>query len=548
MVVFLSWKNSQSLNEKKETQTLNFSKIEVNPLTLSGLSGQYSIAHGEILKDNEKLDLNTEQAQRVLRLALFYRWVKEYPLLFDPYMNQERYVKSVGRFTDSMGYFINVFSGTKISPVLFIKKFGQSSREYREFETDISEEKALRLLSAIKDTQKAYIEDAIEIEKTFLSLQSYPQGSKKIAFLGGETFTDTAGIIADLKIIQRNGELLALEIERREKCLMDSAQLCLFSSKQLSAPIKIDDKIDNPSILSRDIMEVPSNGKLRGPYRVNSSCWNKRDYQWLFLFDNCSSDNNDSRKCSPQPFLADNKYFNTVGNDPVGMKLIEMGIEITPMGVTAPYTCNDFTYDVTLRNIDYFFEKYSENKFFDKIDTLSFEIDADFEKLIENGKSAEQEFFSAKYPSQNSLEYLGEYYLHAYNYGIENGVFNQNERDELLFRGILIKSKLSSVSYSIDTLSIFIEKMTNKFAINGLPSLLYVYPTKSAYSLLFFNFASSVWLSEEKLHFLDFESEQGNIFKMNSQKFMDFKTAADKYGENNLVFGMKKYRELKNGF
>lgn len=482
-----------------------------------------------------------EASDQQLRLKLFSLWMKEEPIFFDPYMDTEKYSNSVLRYDATMTKFLGIIKGNKISPVDFMEKFGTASTQYAIFKNSVSKENAEKLLVAIRDAQHSYDNDATQIIKSFETLKGTKDADKKIVFLGGEATTDLNLIIADLNLIKKNGEMVAQEIDRREKCLLESSIFCKrFSEKSPSIEFNKKEIID-PQPLSFDILEIPENSKVRGPYLISSSCWNKRDHQWMYMADVCDGNGD----CHSQPFLADNKYFNTLGTAPGEKRLSDLGIRLKPMGVTAPYACNDLQYMASLENVDYFMREYDSKRFF----SLMYDTDnKQISKIIEDGRSAEKFFFDAKYPSQESLDNLGRYYGHAYYFFQKNGGLDEEKMDQLLKLSILAQGKMLGIPRAIDTLGLFVEIVSKRFEkIGSVPPLLYLYVTKSAYSLLFYPFSSSTWLlNNEKLHMIDIGNEERDVFRINILDFFDFQEAKEKYGEEKLIEWLRAYRETEN--
>jgi|GEM_PF-5571540 len=489
-------------------------------------------------KKAEKVTENTQE----LRLEKFTQWMKEDPLLFDPYMNQLQYSEAATRYISSMQIFLNAIQGEKISPTNFMEKFGVASLQYQKFQENVSEDNAKALLAAIGDAQKAYEDDAAQIIKSFESLKEIPQSDKKIAFLGGETTTDIAIIINDLKMIQKNGEALKREIAGREKCLTQSVEFCKKPSDSFLQPQEIAPENEVPETLSKEELEIPADAIVRGPYRVNSSCWNKRDYQWLYSWQYCE----DKTYCGYRAYLSDNRYFNTVGQLLLEKNIVDDAVKLKPMGVSAPYTCNNLEYKNVVEAMDYFIRTYAHGTNGGFLNSFSFDGDGEFMRIISKGQVAEKAFFEANYPSQNSLEYLGNYYLYAYGYAVRNQLLENDQRQELLRLGILIQEKMVNMPDVLNNLSMFIERLNEVILKTGArPPLLYLYVTKSSYSELFYSFSPAVWRLEEKLHFLDIGASSENNFKMNDLKIMDFKAAKLEYGEEALLNWINIFEDLK---
>jgi hypothetical protein len=306
---------------------------------------------------------------------------------------------------------------------------------------------------------------------------------------------------------------------------------CVRPANDFSAPVRSSAEIGTPNVLPMNILEISNTTNLAGPYRINSSCWNKRNYQWLFMADVCLG-SEDKSACPQGPYLADNKYFNSVAQGNLFKELNDNGVKMSPMGVTNAYTCNDLQYYAQLNTVDYSYKTYENDRFFDSIDD-------------KQGKEAEELFFDKKYPSQDDLDYLSSYYLYFYNNN--KSLLTDAQKDELLRRGIIGSRKLIKMPSVIDYVGMFADRANAKFTKSGnMPQKIYLYVTKSAYSVLFFNFSSSVWRSNDKLHLIDFDASNAEIFKMNNQEFMSFEKANLYYGQDVLVEWITQYRNFQN--
>ena len=190
-------------------------------------------------------------------------------------------------------------------------------------------------------------------------------------------------------------------------------------------------------------------------------------------------------------------YRPVEGRNTYDNHFLKEGGKLMPQDGTTPYACNEMEYQATLSLMDYFFQTYRNNRLFlpNGLNQTS--------DLFVIGEKIEGAFFDSKYPGQNDFENLARFYKAAY-LGRWGDVYDENLRTNLKIRYLESSEKL----IDFDKLLNRISHHTNNL-VGNISSGLWmrnddvIYAFRNNYSLLFLNFSSSVWYSQEKPLYLE---------------------------------------------
>src|SRR6266567_709651 len=210
--------------------------LEISQIYLTGVESEFSIKDGAVYENGKVLNgwFNNSKYDRVLKLALFYQWLKEDPLLFDPNLDRESFDVAIERMKKQNDLASSATNFGYVNPVLFLQSFSKSSAAWEKFSKNVSEDNAKEMISAMNDARTNYTSDAGRIGGLFDETLAKGLGGNRLNFLGGETVS-TIGIMAeDFGKIRKNGELLGEEIQKRQACLEDF--VCQRAADSFSIP------------------------------------------------------------------------------------------------------------------------------------------------------------------------------------------------------------------------------------------------------------------------------------------------------------------------
>lgn len=537
-------------------KTPYYNDIVLGKLYLTGDNSVYSLKDGEVFRDGIKLrpESDKEKIDKVLRLALFYQWMKEDPLMFSSTLAVDKFDDSVKLLKTSQDDFIKRNSWhDDIFAVNFLEKFVSTSRAYQEFSENISEEEANNLIRKIEEANEAYSKEAEGLRSVIKKLSNDERwGKKKYAQLGGETYTDANIIISDLGKIKENSLLLQKKSKKREKCLFESWRYCRRPLESFSKPQPISESSGSPTLLNEEDLNIPEGTVYYGPYKVNSPCWQNKDDQYLYVSKECPDSLN---YCTETSYVATNTYYYKIGSskNPFEKNLYEKyGVEVVPQGATNPYTCSNMEYQPKIAAIRNFYADFKDNRFYQTVKNRNnfTDLPEEFKSIIIEGEKAEKIFFEAKYPGENSLEYLANFYGFTYSFLIKNNdlgnVIKDQDRADLLNRYLIIKEKIRDIDLilnkSVYLFSYFAHNFN--FAEDSEIAQYYVYIMRNEYSLSFLSFSAFFWRNPQKLQYL--ERDVTDKQESHNIGIIDYQTAVSQYGKENLEKWTELYNQSKN--
>jgi len=531
---------------KKE---LFYKDIAINKMQLDGDGAAYSLKDGVFYKDGQQFkETNKEAESRLLRLALFYEWLAEDPFVSGSTLNLNEFDKNLKLAEKENEIMAPSLEGKKVYPENFLEKFVISTKSYNNFMQGVSEAAAKKLIIDSKKTIQAYTTDAAEkisFIQEYKTLGSSPSNNKKIAYLGGETSTSMDLIGEDLKTILSNGKVLMAEAVLREKCFAESEFYCERPALGSQKPEKeTETESVPPQLISKKypslvkaMFEYQGLKKHRGIYQIESPCWGKKNTQYLYI-----SDLDADGLRYQLEYLADKIYFIKPGIlSSFDRKVREMGIGALLQPATTSYACPDLTYKPKMAVLDGFFTGYANNKLF--AENMTDSKASPTTDIIKEGMRAENDLFAAKYPSENDLEYLGDYYGYAWAYFKKNDI-NFKRSDELLKRYVLIKEKLYNFDLVMGKLLFDYRYFNKMFAANNITlDIGFIYPTKGNYSVLFFNFSDFIWKIQKKPQYIYKTDPDKADFMPNYDAFIDHEKAIAEFGLEKLI----KWSEMTRG-
>ena len=418
---------------------------------------RYSFRGGEIFQGNKKLGpfFHREKYVRLLRLALFYQWSKENPLLADPRLDAQKFAELTAKLDFNQKEYLSlIVVSDPFLPIEFLKSFALNTQKYQDFLSRPDEAGALELIRSSIASADGYRENAL-LQKRII--QNAPdQGSFSV---GSSSANYKSLILDNLGLTLSNSQELQKEINERKKCLTEAPAYCQRSIMNIEEPEKRKNKKNNTfPILGEDLLDGYLNPDLpiNGPFSVKSYCWSRETDQHLLYTQNFCFSPND---CVFYSKLATNNFYRTRFVKFNG-QAVEDGLEI--QRETSPYTCADNDYKPTLATINYFFANYKNKKIFPEI-KKDFEnlLSDDLNALIEKSIKAENDFFEENYPSEESLKNLSQYYARTYAQLASQSAEDSDLkkiRDELLQRHVIIEGKLTDFDLVFNFFVKYIEK------------------------------------------------------------------------------------------
>ncbi|MFA6097504.1 MAG: hypothetical protein WC788_07805 [Candidatus Paceibacterota bacterium] len=488
-----------------------YADLVIEGINLDNDDSSYSVRQGEFFQNGIGLDPdeNKEKTDRILRLALFYQWAKEDPLMASSTLDAEKIGLSVNSLKAHQDEFIKTFGyDADIFAVGFFGKYIDSSIAYRDLSKNISEKNARILLGKMEDADNAYNKDEENLSGAVEDLKKNGLGEKRLVFLTGDTYTTADIVLRDLEKIKENSARIEAEIELRKECLLGSPADCIRPMENFGEPEAMAADNIEPEILPKKILNLRDDVDYSGPYEVNSSCWKSPagSRQYLYVSQECADADG---YCLESSNLGTNIYFEKVekGNLRFEKYIREQGVLLIPQSATNPYECMNLEFQPRLATINYFYKKYKDKRFYEgmKAGDIFRELSSEAKGIIEKGVEAEQKFFDVKYPSEYELEYLGNYYGYTYSYFSKNKI--NAGKDDLLERHSIIKEKMADIDLVVNKILNIFSGYRKKAGPDNPPLKAYIYFVRSNYSIFFLNFSSGVWRSDGGLGYLNIKDD-----------------------------------------
>ncbi|MFA5880502.1 MAG: hypothetical protein WC860_10120 [Candidatus Margulisiibacteriota bacterium] len=540
---------SRELSESVRPGEPYYKDIAIEKMYLEGDDSVYSLRGGEVFRNETKLSAKNdkEKIDRILRLGLFYQRMKEDPLFFGVTLNTDNMSKVLlslekkqTEFLSKIGWGYNIFATN------FLEKISAASTGYKELENKVSEENAKKLLDKMRNANDAYYDDADNIQKGIEKLLAEkPEFKKnKFASLYSDIYSDFDLILRDFAKIKENSGIVKKEITAREECLSGSVSLCQRSAEKFLKPQKIEIVADSDiRIFSKDFFDILDKDDYDGPYRVKSHCWGGVDEQYLYSYKHCI----DPSSCYKRFDLASNIYFlnlqkGTLFPASFDKFMREQKAEVDAVTPTMPYSCFNSEYQPKLSTIDNFYRNFKEKRFYRNFIAENKKISSDLRELISEGENAESAFFDAQYPNEENLEYLADYYGFTYHYLIKKGNASSAEKEDLIKRYVLIKEKFADFDMLLDTNYISFSTFLDRNKIDNIASNMYIYSTRTDYSILFLNFNAFEWKNNAKLEYYKQSADRVDA-SLPEDLIFDYDKAVSLYGEDNIVKWVKISKE-----
>ena len=209
---------------------------------------------------------------------------------------------------------------------------------------------------------------------------------------------------------------------------------------------------------------------------------------------------------------------------------------------TQTYSCTNNEYKPKLATINKFFDQYKHRKIFTQIKNDYIDIlPGDWINFVEKGVEAENNFFNMQYPSEESLDELGEFYIYFYSYlNYHTNKKNENIldlKDELLERYLLIHGKMGDFDLVFTYYLRYITYLKQRLVLDGDPSHYtkgFLYKVWSNYSLTYLNFSPFVWKNDKKLTYLTSRKSDNNG-SMVDTPYIDYYKLRELIGENKIA-------------
>ncbi|MBT4277575.1 hypothetical protein HOD96_02390 [Candidatus Falkowbacteria bacterium] len=537
--IFLENKGQKSppttLSTAKEAPLSRFEKFDFENLRLNKDDNLYSIKQGEVFKNSSLKVENKEKIGKLKRLAMFYLWSKEDPLLTSPDFDFVNFAKSL-EILDKDSKELFKLSGLEdnIFPISFLSKMQVVASNHSAFMNNISEQNAVSLLDSLDKAVTEY-----EKEAKYLHIKvSSVKKDENFIFLPS-LMTNRAIVMNDLGKIVENAKKLSSEVGIRKECFYEDSFFCVLPKLSLEKPIRPgeDDFSWAPYLMNKDKLFYPieyKNSLFEGPYQIETKCIKPAnsslgDKQLIYT---AVSDNNLLN--TPIQFFksATNNYYSNNFDPKILDKLKNKNAKYKPMPETNPYACVDFEYLPKVAVINSFFLNYKNNLIFEGIQGQHYfnDLNKELQKTIKEGMEAENNFFNKDYPTLKDLEYLSEVYFYVYSKMLSQNFFDENLQEELLNRYLIVNRGLSDFDLLFNNFTYYYINLLKRYSLAGTKfSEDQIYLTRTAYSLTFFPFSSSVWRISDKLKYYNILEEKTD------SPFTDYKSAILKYSEKEVL-------------
>ena len=526
----------------QNTNKAEWKDVEISHLALSGQNDDFSVEGGKIFESGQEISPFWQYSKyvRVEKLALFYQWMSQDPLLFDPNLDVQSFADSTERLKKIDEVFNQKTRFGYVHPIAFLENFFQTSLEFQNFSQNVSEENAQRLLNSVKKNSKAYADEVERFAKIFNEAED---NHARIAFLGGQTYSNLQIARADFEVMKKNEQELFQEVASREKCL--NAGECKFETEFKKPTIGNVSTGENLDIFP--VNKLETSDQAQGPFLIHSQCWKKRDEDLLLVAKRCFK----QYGCMSWPFLSDDVLFvnideaTRVGADLSSpeMKGMERGLQ----SISTPYGCTDQTYKSKIQTIEFALQDYASKKMFGDDFGQFKNVLENFEVIKNEGVKVENDFFAAQYPSDEAMGQLAQYYAYVYSELSKKNVDSQS-REEFLQRALVLNGQMVGFDSTLNRLAFHFDNNLNNPRHKMGPNAWNSFLVWSNYSVTFLNFSPFVWKIGEKPTYLVKDKPAIGMVEMPKNKktvYLDFQEASGIYGQDKVLDWIKAWNMAK---
>ncbi len=494
---------------------------------------KYEIRNGELTTDSQ-------DKEKVLRLAAFYAINYEDPLFTFPEFNVDEFEKSINELKSSEAELLSVLGieEKNLFPHEFLSALINASRKNQQFLERPSYENAVELINLQYEAAKNY---EAESQKVLNVIRENP-GPAAI-LLGVRADNKTA--VSDFIKLINNSKTLNEEVKRREGCLNGRGE-CIRTVFNIEKPEGFGRRLSSQiDVLEKELIYYPleDNSNIRGPYISSSPCYGWGDsysYPPHLFYLKKGHDNTGETYSDIQ--LATDIYFRQVpqiSSFTTDQVLRNQGIEYIKIDSTTLYLCYYHGYLSEILTVDSFLHEklpfIDESKFK--------ESDRDFVSEI---KKFETSFFTNEFPSYENAKLLSEYYLYLYKLLLEDENADESFKKELLERYLYLDRKLVNINeivrygkLLIDGLLV-VERTSERIEPTASERLMF--PGRTFYGLLYFPFSKSVYRLDESLDYFQKIHLKGIIGL--GKVFLNYKEAIKEYDISTIQSWMSARDEI----
>ena len=402
-----------------------------------------------------------EKAQ--LSLDGFYNLTLKDPLFYSSFLNPDEFKKAIGGLEESESRLKKVLmEGGEITaseevnffPIQFLKDLVLINQKTNEFLKEPSINLAEDLLDNYDAATDSYLQG---ISSLIRSLEK----KEEMALFFVDSASSSEIIKNDFLVIRENGYKLKEEIEKRRKCLT-GAKDCheLLTTRENDFRPVTDEEFDlegEKINFIKSVLPYREEGEIKGPYKVKSFCWQNPNFEhWVYLIYA-----EQEGKVSVLPKSAEQNYYRKIPLQPHTEEqaaILKRGLEFVSQIETMTYQCTDLTF----------------------------------------------------YPKLLVMDFITEQ--------IKNGRITESELEEELDYKLLMENQFGLLAPAINTLARHINTLIQYTeTYESTTSFRYVILARTAYSMLYFPFAKSIWRTEENMQY--FLPRQGETSENETGKY-----------------------------
>jgi hypothetical protein len=358
-------------------------------------------------------------------------------------------IKNIEAGSDREDIYAPLLKNMELFPFDFLELLPQIQGQTDAFLKDSSEENADKLIALYDEAAQAYSASIDGKARALAQLKAHFSQDQLPVYFFTDSATDVDVAYEDFLVIQKNAEELKHEITQRKECLLGNIN-CKNLAKSadtsgiLSALDAHFDGSGERDDFIRSTFPYPEQlEEAGGPYKISSQCWQSPDgTHWIYLL---------RYEKAPDlfrivPKLATQNYYSKVPqnpSDPLNKELRRRGIDYYSQLEASSYECTDLTFYPELLTLDF------------------------LKGRIAQGSTARAALASD--PAYTSLM--------ANQFGLLGPVFS--------------------------TIAVNLDLLTASQQANGssVISPQFLLTTRSAYSMMYFPFARSVWRIDKHLSY-----------------------------------------------